>query len=70
MIEIRRNDFSVDEIVEKMRSLRIGAILTYLGTVREFPEGTGLKFESDKNAVHKLEEILVLNTVLVGASIL
>jgi len=57
MIEIRRADFSVDEIVEKMKSPRIGAILTYLGTVREFPEGTGLKFENDKNAIRKLEEI-------------
>ena len=57
MIEIRRDDFSVDEIVEKVKSPRIGAILTYLGTVREFPEGTGLKFENDKNAIRKLEEI-------------
>jgi len=59
MIEIRKEDFSVDEIVEKMKSPRIGAILTYLGTVREFPEGTGLKFENDKNAIaiQKLGEI-------------
>jgi molybdopterin synthase catalytic subunit len=57
MIEIRREDFSVDEIVKKMKNPRIGAILTYLGTVREFPEGTGLKFEDDKNAIRKLGEI-------------
>ena len=59
MIEIRREDFSIDEIVEKMRSPRIGAILTYLGTVREFPEGTGLEFENDKDviAIQKLGEI-------------
>ena len=57
MIEIRREDFSIDEIVERMKSPRIGAILTYLGTVREFPEGTGLKFENDKSAIQKLEEI-------------
>ena len=59
MIEIRGGDFSVDEIVEKMKSPRIGAILTYLGTVREFPEGSGLKFENDKNAIaiQELEEI-------------
>jgi len=57
MIEIRREDFSIDEIVERMKSPRIGAILTYLGTVREFPEGTGLKFETDKGAAQKLEKI-------------
>ncbi len=57
MAEIIRDDFSIDEIVEKMRSPRIGAILTYLGTVREFPEGAGLEFEDNENAVQKLEEI-------------
>ncbi|HIH97253.1 MAG TPA: molybdenum cofactor biosynthesis protein MoaE [Thermoplasmata archaeon] len=59
MIEIRREDFPVDEIVGKMKNPRIGAILTYLGTVREFPEGTGLEFEDDKNAIaiQKLGEI-------------
>ncbi len=57
MIEIRRDDFSVDEIVKKMKSPKIGAILTYLGTVRQFPSGNGLQFEDDKNAIHKLEEI-------------
>ena len=48
---------SIDEIVEKMKSPRIGVILTYLGTVRESPEGSGLEFEDDKNAIQKLEEI-------------
>jgi molybdopterin synthase catalytic subunit len=57
MIELQGEDFSVDEVVTKMKSPRIGAILTYLGTVREFPEGVGLEFEDDKNAIHKLEEI-------------
>lgn len=57
MIEIRREDFSIDEIIEKMRSPRIGAILTYLGTVREFPSGNGLEFENNESAAQKLEEI-------------
>ena len=57
MIEIRREDFSIDEIVKKMKSPRIGAILTYLGTVREFPSGSGLEFADDKSAIQKLEEI-------------
>ena len=57
MIEVRKGDFSVDEIVKRMTSPRIGAILTYLGTVREFPEGVGLEFEDNKTAIYKLEEI-------------
>jgi molybdopterin synthase catalytic subunit len=57
MVEIRKTDFSIDEVVKKMRSPRIGAILTYLGTVRKFPEGSGLEFEDDKNAIQRLEEI-------------
>ena len=57
MIEIRREDFSVDEIVKKMKSQSIGAMLTYLGIVREFPSGNGLEFEDDNNAIQKLEEI-------------
>jgi molybdopterin synthase catalytic subunit len=57
MVEIRREDFSVDEITRKMKAPKIGAILIYLGTVREFPEGLGLEFENDNHAVQKLEEI-------------
>jgi len=57
MIEIRREDFSVDEIIKKMKDPKVGAISVYLGTVREFPEGLGLEFEDDNHAVRKLEEI-------------
>ena len=57
MIEIRREDFSVDEITKKMKDPKIGAISIYLGTVREFPSGNGLEFEDDNRAVRKLEEI-------------
>jgi molybdopterin synthase catalytic subunit len=57
MIEIRRKDFSVDEITKKTKNPKIGAISIYLGTVREFPGGLGLKFEDDNHAVQKLEEI-------------
>lgn len=57
MIEIRREDFSVDDITKKMVNPKIGAISIYLGTVREFPKGPGLEFEDDSHAVHKLEEI-------------
>jgi molybdopterin synthase catalytic subunit len=57
MIEIRREDFSIDEITKKMKDPKIGAISIYLGTVREFPGGLGLEFENDNHAVRKLEEI-------------
>ena len=57
MIEIRRKDFSVDEITKKMKNPKIGAITIYLGTVREFPGGLGLEFDDDNHAVRKLEEI-------------
>ena len=57
MIEIRRENFSVDEITKKMKDPKIGAISIYLGTVREFPGGLGLEFEDDNHAVRKLEEI-------------
>jgi len=57
MIEIRREDFSVDDITKKMMNPKIGAISIYLGTVREFPRGLGLEFEDDNHAIRKLEEI-------------
>ena len=57
MIEIRREDFSVDEITKKMKDPKIGAISIYLGTVREFPAGNGLEFEDDNHAARKLGEI-------------
>lgn len=57
MIEIRREDFSIDEIIKKMKQPNIGALSIYLGTVREFAEGVGLEFEKDSQAIQKLEEI-------------
>jgi molybdopterin synthase catalytic subunit len=57
MVEIRREDFSVDEVIRKIKDPKVGAISIYLGTVREFHEGLGLEFEDDNQAVQKLEEI-------------
>jgi len=57
MIEIRKEDFSVDEIIKEMKNPKIGAISIYLGTAREFPGGLGLEFEDDNHAVQKLDEI-------------
>jgi len=57
MIEIRKEDFSIDEIARRMKSPQIGAISIYVGTVREFPEGAGLEFQNNSHALQKLKEI-------------
>lgn len=57
MIQITREDFSVDEAVRKMKSPSVGAILAYVGTVRQFPGGLGLQFESSSDVLDRLEEI-------------
>jgi len=57
MVEIRREDFSVDEIIKNMKAPRIGALSVYVGTVREFPEGVGLEFADNDRAAQKLGEI-------------
>ena len=41
MIEITNEDFSINEIVKKMKSSEIGCIVTFVGTVRSLsPQGT------------------------------
>lgn len=57
MIELRREDFCVDEIIKRMKAPGIGALSIYVGTVREFPEGVGLEFADDGQAAEKLREI-------------
>jgi len=57
MVEVRREDFSVAEIVAKMKNPKIGAIVIYLGVVREFPQGSGLEFEDKKEITQKLQQV-------------
>jgi molybdopterin synthase catalytic subunit len=57
MIEIRSEDFCVDEIIKKMRAPKIGALSIYVGTVREFPEEVELEFADNDQAAQKLREI-------------
>ena len=57
MVEIRREDFSIDEVIKRIKAPKVGAIAIYIGIVREFPGGLGLEFEDDNQAVRKLEEI-------------
>lgn len=40
-----------------MKDLRIGAIITYLGTVCEFSDGVGLEFKDNEQAIQRLQEI-------------
>jgi len=57
MIEIRREDFCVDEIIKRMKAPTIGALSIYVGAVREFPEGVGLEFERNDRAAEQLRQI-------------
>jgi len=57
MIEIRREDLSVDEIIKRMKAPEIGALSIYLGVVREFPEGVGLRFAGNDQIAQRLREI-------------
>ena len=57
MIELRKEDFCIDEIIRKMKNPDTGAISSYLGTVREFPLGNGLEFEEEENVIQKLNKI-------------
>ena len=57
MVEIRKGDFSIDEVAAGMRSPEVGAIITYTGTVRQFPGGAGLSFEDRQEAIQSLKQI-------------
>ena len=57
MVEIRKDDFSLDEVAARMKSPEVGAIITYSGTVRQFPGGAGLNFADREEAVRQLKQI-------------
>ncbi|MHA2020155.1 MAG: cyclic pyranopterin monophosphate synthase MoaC [Candidatus Thorarchaeota archaeon] len=61
MIEITEQDFSLDQIISKTRRPEMGAIVTFLGSVRNTSRGKvveKLEFEADdEQAVKKLERI-------------
>lgn len=70
MIVITEDDFDINEVVESLRSRKVGAIVTFIGTVRDFtkvpqedgPEKTtqvkDLIYESyDGMALEKMAEI-------------
>jgi len=60
MINITEQDFSVEEVIEGMNNPRIGAIITYLGTVRSFSgerEVEGIEFDTDEASIGKIKEV-------------
>lgn len=57
MVQLRTEDFSLDEVARLIKSPEVGAVCIYLGTVRQFPRGSGLEFEERQSAIQALEEI-------------
>jgi molybdopterin synthase catalytic subunit len=44
MITITREDFSVDKVLNQIRSNKIGAIVTFIGVVRDNSKGRAIEF--------------------------
>ncbi len=61
MIALSDVDFSIDEVISKTRRPSMGAVVTFLGTVRDLTDGNEvekLEFEADTEmAVKELEQI-------------
>ena len=55
MIRVTREDFSVDEVVASFRSGGMGAIVTFLGTVRDSSQGRDV----DRIEIQVYEEMAV-----------
>lgn len=56
MIDIRKGEFSADEMIKHMRSPGTGAMVSFLGTVRSDENVTGLEFECYRDmALKELE---------------
>jgi molybdopterin synthase catalytic subunit len=56
MIEVRKEDFSADEIIAGIKKPEIGAIAIYVGTVRSFSGKKrieSLEFSVDEEAISK-----------------
>jgi len=52
---LTEEDFSLDELVAKMKKPEMGCIVAFLGIVRRDDEIKGLKVESDEKALKELE---------------
>ena len=66
MIEITRDDFSIDEIVSKMKGPETGAFVMFLGVVRGLSEGENIErmtIESYEEMARKTMEELRKNAI-------
>lgn len=54
MIEITEKDFNVKEIIQNLRKNDVGAIVSFIGTVRDFTE---IVRKSGKNEMVKVEQL-------------
>ena len=56
MIEIKKEEIPIEEAINSLRNPRRGAIVSYLGTVRDFAEGkhtSGMIIEADETTMRK-----------------
>ncbi len=56
MITITKNEISIEETINSLRSPECGAVMSYLGTVRSYLEGKqskGLSFEVSDDEMHQ-----------------
>jgi len=54
---LTEEDFSLDELVGRMKKPEMGCIVAFLGIVRRDDEIRGLKVESDEGALKELEAL-------------
>lgn len=54
MIEITEQDFDAKEIIQNLRKEDVGAIVTFIGTVRDFTEMVGKSGQSERVDVKQL----------------
>ena len=54
---LTEEDFSLDELVARMKKPEMGCIIAFLGIVRRDDEIKGLKVESDEMALKELEAL-------------
>ena len=60
MVKITDRDFSVEEVIDRMNTPKVGGIVTYLGTVRSLSQGReveGIEFDADEAAIGKIGEL-------------
>ncbi|MBU2564947.1 MAG: molybdenum cofactor biosynthesis protein MoaE [Candidatus Thermoplasmatota archaeon] len=74
MIKITKNDFSVDEVIRKMKKSDVGAVVSFLGTVRkdnikqmkieiyrEMAEKTLKKLENNARKRFDVKDIIIIH---------